>query len=314
MDPPLKVMKRTESLPWAPVNPDDQSTGVQLQTLLVPTSAGVDEDDLSDDDSAGPMAKKARLDDDLESLVSKIGTTYYDKCEHHRGMSCFYHAPTKQHFDVGERRRALHNNPIPLVDLTRIPLGEGYFVACHAMKVAKPRQAVEGSANSSSVTSPSTPSTPTSATPVAASMTGAPGLLGIDQVSAIAQLTAAAQMQMMMSPMIAGYRHFMPATPQPMHSASSRSLHHPSHSGGEHMHVPMCSSSPFAPSDAMTLAEFCTLNNFSETVKSRLESLEFEPGDNLTGIPENVWTGAGFTQLSWDQVVKANKQYRKTHQ
>ncbi|KAK7468536.1 hypothetical protein VKT23_003041 [Stygiomarasmius scandens] len=37
MDPPLKVMKWTESLPWAPANPDDQSTGVQPETLLVPT-------------------------------------------------------------------------------------------------------------------------------------------------------------------------------------------------------------------------------------------------------------------------------------
>ncbi|THU95154.1 hypothetical protein K435DRAFT_966583 [Dendrothele bispora CBS 962.96] len=318
MDPPLKVIKRTDSLPWASPKASDASN-TQPETLLVPTT-GVDEDQLSDDDNVGPMAKKARLDDDLEEIVTKIARDYHGKCDQHSMISCFYHKPTKQHFDVGDRRRALQwaakirrekDKPVPAVDITRIPIGEGYFAAAHALKCTNPVPSDAKEPSSAPTASPPIPATSgpapsTPVTPAGAVAASIPGFFGADTMSAVAQMTAAAQMGMLMNPMLAaGYGHFMSSHTPTVLQTPVRS---------RDGNFTMRSSSPPLPDDALSLDEFCVQNNFNDKVKSRLMALEFEPGDNLIGVTEKVWSEVGFTQLSWDRVVKANRQYRKSRQ
>ena len=94
---------------------------------ITPTTAGpvADEDEVSDDDNFGSMAKKvssqlaslsvtncdvrqAKLDDEVEIIVQEIKDKYkIGSCKDHPSVHCFNHTVTKTHFDVGYRPRAL---------------------------------------------------------------------------------------------------------------------------------------------------------------------------------------------------------------
>jgi hypothetical protein len=62
--------------------------------------------------------------------------------------------------------------------------------------------------------------------------------------------------------------------------------------------------------------EFCSKYNLGSETEAALEGLGFQIGDDLEILPKEVYEGAGFTFLSWQQVLKAYGKYKhhlKTH-
>lgn len=117
----------------------------------------------------------------------------------------------------------------------------------------------------------------------------------------LASLSAAqTQMQMMLS---LGH----------MHGTGTNTSHqgHKSPSSLSPLISHVRSSSPIIPIDGLSRHDFCLANRFDSIVEERLKTLEFEPGDNLKDVLKEDWVGAGFTRLSWDRVVKVNRQYRR---
>ncbi|THU94793.1 hypothetical protein K435DRAFT_860188 [Dendrothele bispora CBS 962.96] len=271
------------SLPLSIVQKNLTASTAGTSSVLVLSQTAVDEDQLSDDDE-GPMAKKARIDDALEEIYTKILTRYpKDSCKDHPDVHCFYHALTKQHFDVGYRPAALMwaakirleaDREVKTVDITRIPLGLGFFTPKHALKIPKKKPESE---SEQSAASPAIDST------IA---------LHLSQLSA-----NQAQLQMMLLSGQGGFSPFTPRTPVPAAYTSApdttRSL------------------SPPLPENSLSLVEFCQQHKFNDDVLKWLQKMEFKPGDNLASIMRDQWLEVGFTELSWKRVMKANRSYRK---
>ncbi|THU81400.1 hypothetical protein K435DRAFT_873380 [Dendrothele bispora CBS 962.96] len=285
MSPPLSIVQKNLTASTAGTS-----------SVLVFSQTTVDEDQLSDDDE-GPMAKKAGIDDALEEIYTKILTRYpKDNCKDHPNVHCFYHALTKQHFDVGYHPAALMwaakicseaNREVKTVDITCIPLGLGFFTPKHALKIPKkkPESESESIAESPSIMG----TTNMSAASPAVDSTIALHLL---------QLSAnQAQLQMMLLLGQGGFSPFTPRTPVPAAYTSAPDATH--------------SSSPPLPENSLSLVEFCQQHKFNDNVLKRLQKMEFEPGDNLASITRDQWLEVGFTELSWKQVMKANRSYRK---
>lgn len=174
---------------------------------------------------------------------------------------------------------------IPSVDITRIPIGEGWFTPSHALTTSKKSSITSGQSSLSSEALDT--SSPTGSSPVNNVLS-----------AQLASLTAAqTQMQMILS------MGQMSNTIQ-----GSVHLRSPSSLIPSHSHVR--SSSPTIPMDSLSCHDFCVTNRFDKIVKDHLKALEFEPGDNLKEVLKEDWIGAGFTKLSWDRIVKANTQYR----
>ncbi|KAK0222788.1 hypothetical protein EDD85DRAFT_941390 [Armillaria nabsnona] len=77
--------KAQNSAPWAAGTPLD---------------AALDEDE-DTDDAIGPVTKKGRIDDDLETVSSSFLDRYPVRgCLVHPMLHCFYHKTTNQHFDI----------------------------------------------------------------------------------------------------------------------------------------------------------------------------------------------------------------------
>ncbi|KAK7446731.1 hypothetical protein VKT23_014427 [Stygiomarasmius scandens] len=319
MKPPLSVMPRQESMPWATEPVAATGSASTKDAVFVIPDPRVDEDEHSDD-LDGPMKKKAKLDDNIEDLVRDIETRYGPgndkpcKAPEHSSIPCFIHPKTGLHFDVGFRPRALQwagkirleeGKPVPAVDITQIPIGEGWFSSTHALKPLKKKNTITASSEESSLV------TDTSQTPVPVALAPTPAA-GVDPfVMQLAQLSATqAQMQMMMmtpmthmfSAMNTSAQHNAPATPTPAQRRSA--------ADDDHLHVR--SSSPFIDANILTLSEFCLRYKFDKKIQTQLESLDFQPGDNLEMVKPEDWSAAGFQQLSWRQVAKANKDYCKS--
>jgi hypothetical protein len=58
------------------------------------------------------------------------------------------------------------------------------------------------------------------------------------------------------------------------------------------------------------LDEYFQKCGFDEDTKQKLVDLGFEPGDNLSQIPENVYKEAGFKYLEWQRVVRKDQKFR----
>lgn len=174
---------------------------------------------------------------------------------------------------------------IPSVDITRIPIGEGWFTGSHALATSKKSATTSGQSPLECLDT----LVHTGPAPVNDALT-----------LQLASLTAAqTQMQMMLS---MSNMHGTHPTQGSVPSKSPSSL------------PPMLfshvrSSSPMIPIDSLSRHDFCVTNRFNDIIENRLETLEFEPGDNLKEVPKEDWGKAGFTKLSWDRVVKANQQY-----
>lgn len=69
------------------------------------------------------------------------------------------------------------------------------------------------------------------------------------------------------------------------------------------------SSSPTVGSSVISIEEFCTRYGFSDSVLAGLKELDFVPGDKLSVVSDKEYMSAGFTTLSWQRVVRANKEY-----
>ncbi|KAE9402137.1 hypothetical protein BT96DRAFT_991481 [Gymnopus androsaceus JB14] len=303
----LEARKRQEKLIYVEMEPPlEVSNTISAMTMgssLVLVAPRTDEYE-GDSDDIGPMSKKAsataKLDDNLESIVSEIKARYAPgkACNDpkHASLCCFVHVVTSQHFDVGYRARALQwagkirreqEMPVPSVDITRIPIGEGWFAASHSLKTSKkPAVTSEPSsmAETSIVVGPSAPVN---------------NALALQLASLNAAQT---QMQMMLSMgrMQSGIGQGFLNIPFEAPFAPSAS--------SSHAHN-IRSSSPPIPETIISLNEFCTKYRLT-AVEARLIKIEFEPGDNLTDYPQEDWLKAGFTKLSWDRVVKSNKAYR----
>lgn len=80
--------------------------------------------------------------------------------------------------------------------------------------------------------------------------------------------------------------------------------------------VPVVLSAPQSPVKFqlpdISLAAFCQRYNISSMDQERLEKLEFLPGDKIDKLPEVDWkTHAGFTALSWQQIVDKNRSFER---
>ncbi|THV04578.1 hypothetical protein K435DRAFT_903187 [Dendrothele bispora CBS 962.96] len=298
MTAPLNIVQSVHKLTGTSLASTPAGT---TSSLLVLSQPMVDEDEFSGDDE-GPMAKKACIDDTLEAIVSQILEAYPTRnCKDHPDKHCFYHSPTKQHFDVGFRPASLlwaakirskKGKQVPSVDITRIPIGSAYFTPKNAMKILalgkKPDEIV---------------STPKSPFYSGHGVTPSPGVVSPVPTDSIAlqlsQISATqAQMQMML---LSGQGGLLPFTPRITTPAAKSS-------------DDMRSSSPPLPDNTLSLAEFCQQYKFNDDIQERLRKMEFEPGDNLQSVKEDKWSKVGFTELSWKRVMKANKVYRKTLQ
>ena len=80
--------------------------------------------------------------------------------------------------------------------------------------------------------------------------------------------------------------------------------------------VPVVISAPQSPVKFqlpdISLAAFCQRYNINSMDQERLEKLEFLPGDKIDKLPEMDWkTHAGFTALSWQQIVDKNHSFER---
>lgn len=73
--------------------------------------------------------------------------------------------------------------------------------------------------------------------------------------------------------------------------------------------VDVRSSSPTIGSSVIYTEEFCTRYGFGDNVLAGLKALDFVPGDRLSIVTDKEYMDAGFTTLSWQRVVRANKEY-----
>ncbi|KAJ3720300.1 hypothetical protein C8R42DRAFT_722024 [Lentinula raphanica] len=270
MAPPLQVQQQDKHLPW---ESNTTITGHHKSSVLVLNQAGGDEDPPATEDE-GPMAKKAKLDDDIEAIIAEIQERYSSgkACQEpaHALISCFVHRSTGQHFDVGFRARAIfwarkirseHSKATP--------------------KIAK--------STASTVSLMEAPSTPT--VPQAAAAAPVPPA---DQPQSLVQQLAAAQQLMIHAADVPSPWEpftFTIYTPKVPTKSPSRS------------------SSPPMTDNRLTLQDFCDANRFNSAIEERLKKLEFQPGNNLAFVKESDWKLVGFQLLSWNHVRKANKKY-----
>ncbi|THU92534.1 hypothetical protein K435DRAFT_862389 [Dendrothele bispora CBS 962.96] len=307
MKPPLST-----SRPWATEPVSTTGSASTGDAVFVVSDPCVDEDEHSDD-LDGPMKKK----DFVRDIETRYGPSNNKPCKapEHSLIPCFVHPKTGLHFDVGFRPRALQwagkirleqDKPVPAVDITWIPIGEGWFSSTHALKPLKKKNTVTADSEESSlVMSTSQAPVPVAPTPTTPAAGEDPFVMQLAQLSA-----TQAQMQMMMmtpmthmfSAMNTGAQCNTPATPTP--------AQHQSTTYNDHSHVRL--SSPFIDANTLTLSEFCIWYKFDAKIQKQLESLDFQPGDNLEMVKLEDWSAAGFQQLSWRRVTKANKDYRKS--
>ncbi|KAJ3718789.1 hypothetical protein C8R42DRAFT_723311 [Lentinula raphanica] len=190
----------------------------------------------------GPMAKKAKLDNDIEAIIAEIQERYSPgKACHepaHALISCFIHRSTGQYFDVGFRARAILwagkiprsecSKATPKVDISRIPFGESWFKSQHALKIAK--------STASTVSLMEVPSTPT--VPQVAAAAPVPPA-DQPQSNLVQQLVAAQQLMIAMGHPLQ-YSH-----PFPMSASGSASTLLMSQAHGNHS--PSLSTLPKSP-------------------------------------------------------------------
>lgn len=106
----------------------------------------------------------------------------------------------------------------------------------------------------------------------------------------------------------APYMHMMPPFISPFATPSSSApVCDVSH--GTKRTFDVRSSSPTIGSGVISTEEFCTRYGFSDNVLAGLKELDFVPGDKLSVVTDKEYMRAGFTTLSWQHVVRANKEY-----
>ncbi|KAF8799255.1 hypothetical protein BYT27DRAFT_6875410 [Phlegmacium glaucopus] len=60
----------------------------------------------------------------------------------------------------------------------------------------------------------------------------------------------------------------------------------------------------------ITLNEYCTHYNISDIDRSRLQKLEFLPGDPIEKLDRVEWHDeGGFQRLSWDRLLAKNREF-----
>ncbi|KAJ3924787.1 MAG: hypothetical protein NXY57DRAFT_1044643, partial [Lentinula lateritia] len=77
-----------------------------VQTIIPATVKSViDEDKSSDDDFLGPVAKKGKIDNELEGITQHLQSLYpVGKCEHDPTILCFHYRPGNLHFELTRGR------------------------------------------------------------------------------------------------------------------------------------------------------------------------------------------------------------------
>ncbi|KAJ7831194.1 hypothetical protein B0H14DRAFT_3464201 [Mycena olivaceomarginata] len=278
MQPPAKIQAAT---PWA-------------QTA---NAAGVDEDVHSDGDDLGPMQKKARIDDELESLVDELREKYPPGlCKVHPDILCFHHRVLDLHFELERPRLLVWSAQIRAgkADKDHAPMGSNLFKAEHAIKKSKKPKAA-----------PPIPAEPPN--PAAAPPPPAPQVQGVNPYAA---LPAGYPGYPYMSP------YMMPPMPNSYGGIPNWPFNHdapaPAPRAGSSRKVlddDVRSSSPPIPDCGVH--DFCTEYKLGLEAERGLEKLEFQIGDDLDSLPEAEWQKAGFTHLGWKRVLAAYAKYKR---
>ncbi|KAK0219469.1 hypothetical protein EDD85DRAFT_1029041 [Armillaria nabsnona] len=295
MQAPMQAQPKAQnSAPWAAGTPLD---------------AALDEDE-DTDDAIGPVTKKGRIDDDLETVSSSLLDRYpVGGCLVHPMLYCFYHKTTNQHFDISHCPRLLAWAAAICrgdVDQTRIPLASPLFKADQAIKTKY--ATVPPSGTDTSALGPAPPSMPSMPSSVLQLHNG----MNPFMIAAAAQSMNPFFMNVPSPmPLPYGYPPFgiygnpmMPHTPGvggPTHFPSTPTARHSD---------PRSSSPPVPDTD---LPDFCQRYHLDERTRERLEEMEFSPSDDATAISIAAWKDAGFKEASWNRVLTACRKYKCDH-
>ncbi|KAJ7831198.1 hypothetical protein B0H14DRAFT_3464204 [Mycena olivaceomarginata] len=241
--------------------------------------------------------KKARIDDELESLVDELREKYPPGlCKVHPDILCFHHRVLDLHFELERPRLLVWSAQIRAgkADKDHAPMGSNLFKAEHAIKKSKKPKAA-----------PPIPAEPPN--PAAAPPPPAPQVQGVNPYAA---LPAGYPGYPYMSP------YMMPPMPNSYGGIPNWPFNHdapaPAPRAGSSRKVlddDVRSSSPPIPDCGVH--DFCTEYKLGLEAERGLEKLEFQIGDDLDSLPEAEWQKAGFTHLGWKRVLAAYAKYKR---
>ncbi|KAJ3871024.1 hypothetical protein F5051DRAFT_434187 [Lentinula edodes] len=262
-----------------------------VQTIIPATVESViDEDESSDDDFLGPVAKKGKIDDELEGITQHLQSLYpVGKCEHDPTISCFHYRPGNLHFELTRGRllvwaRDIRDNK-PGVSWTQIPLSSALFHASQAIKKTSP--------NNLSTSATALPALP--ATPIY------PGGYPNMPMVPYGPYPMPAPMPLPMGMYPYGGMPAMQA------GGTWTSLAHAEQYSPPSVHV---RSSPPAAPEGYALADFCAEYGLSDDIKAGLRNLGYEPGERLTDVTAQEWHNAGIKPVQRSQVMRAYNKYK----
>ncbi|KAL0563050.1 hypothetical protein V5O48_019028 [Marasmius crinis-equi] len=277
MQPPLREQKKKD-LPW---NNESNQTSSSVQ----------DQQESDSEDDIGPMAKKAKLDDDRKDIANRIHDYYLQeeqRCTIHPDNPCFFHAPTKLHFNLEKRPPRLQWGAMirsGKLDYTRIPFGSGYFMAAHADKRHAP--SVASALSTAAAAMSTSPTMPTIPPPVPATPQG----------SAFRSYGP-------------GYGY--PPTPWLPSGYQTPQKRHARHETEQILSSPASDAGLDQPYP--TVKEFCATYKLDDDIHQCLTNLKWRVSYDPNCIMEASWEKAGFTQITWEEVLWAYKRFSKSHQ
>ncbi|KAK0224841.1 hypothetical protein EDD85DRAFT_1027621 [Armillaria nabsnona] len=272
MQAPMQAQPKAQnSAPWAAGTPLD---------------AALDEDE-DTDDAIGPVMKKGRIDDDLETVSSSLLDRYpVGGC-----LPLLAWAATIRRGDV---------------DQTWIPLASPLFKADQAIKTK--HATVSPSGTDTSASGPAPPSMPSTPSSVSQLHNG----MNPFMIAAAAQSMNTFFMNVPSPmPLPYGYPPFgIYGNPMTPHTPGvGGPTHFPSTPTARHSD-PRSSSPPVPDTD---LLDFCQWYHLDERTRERLEEMEFSPSDDATTISIAAWKDAGFKEASWNCVLTACWKYKRDH-
>ncbi|KAJ7593093.1 hypothetical protein C8J56DRAFT_1045524 [Mycena floridula] len=276
MKPPLNEAEHPVGLLWQAAEVSGRQNAYAGGSQAVPWSA--DSHQGSDTDSAAIGEQQGTYAQDIQAIVARLQEAYRaGQCSLHPNTICFPHKASNQHFDLGFRARAVQwasKIRSGELDDTRIPLGVAFFSASHAIKKQKPR-AIEPTPG------PSFPSPyGTMPSPYFSPYGGFPGYQP-------------------------GFPSFNPDNHPITSTIPSKRCRESSPD------MLMSSSPPRGDETDMSVEDFCAKYKLDQDTCTHLIKLHWSVDYPPKCVSSDRWEKVGFTEISWNRVLKAYKCYQR---
>ncbi|KAH8103993.1 hypothetical protein BXZ70DRAFT_1052116 [Cristinia sonorae] len=346
MSPPLS--SPTVLLPWAQHSGGPMGTGSLGPGAVADTSPT--KEDGSSDEEESRTSKRARFDHELEDLAMELMEKYKGACSDHAAEACYYHEATGSHYFLN-RGRALvwaHAIRTKKADMLKAPLATNMFkkADCTTTSRAKGKGKEKEAPESTETKAPGAhQSVHPNPYPPPVQVPHMPSAMPLQHPFAHAGMLAnpvpffphsqaypgsmfhnnqflpfggpLTSSPLASSPFSSYYGAIsMPPSPYgsgpvPLAHATRQlqSSHEP------YYHLPHTgtrrSSSPIPIPCLITVEEFCNQYGLDDRILAALHRMHFSIGDNIDRIRPSTYENAGFTELSWERVLRAYYRYKE---